>query len=199
MTNTHYTDCTADFMRRMGLTVPEPEPNSKTEALRLNLIGEELFETHKAMAAGDLIETADGFADLLYVIAGAAATYGVSFDVPNYTLTGPPRSPNAEDASAFLLEMLPALNLMAVALSGTDDDITIDEALSALGDVLAGHAAGLDLPLPELFDEVHRSNSTKDAAPAAGSVDYGKRGGKGLSYSPPDIAKVLRNAGWEVE
>ena len=194
MFDTHYVDCTADFMRRMGLPVPTPNPDASTEALRMNLIVEELSETHKAMAAGDTIETADGLADTLYVIAGAAATYGVPFDLPEYALEGPPIAPTADHASSLLLEMLPGLDLTARAMASLGNEVPIEIALVSLGDALAGEAAALGLPLRELFDEVHRSNMTKDAAPAVGVV--GKRGGKGPNYSPPDIRGVLEQAGW---
>ena len=194
MTNMHYVECTADFMRCMGFPVPIPNPDAATEALRMNLIVEELGETHKAMAAGDLIETADGLADTLYVIAGTAATYGAPFDLPEYVLECSPRMPTAEHASSLLLEMLPGLDLTARALASLGSEVSIEVALTSLGDALAGEAAALCLPLRALFDEVHRSNMSKDAAPAVGVV--GKRGGKGPNYSPPDIAGVLRQAGW---
>lgn len=194
MTVSHYVDCTADFMRRMGFPVPLPNPDAATEALRMNLILEELAETHKAMAAGDIVEAADGLADTLYVVAGAAATYGVPFDLPEYALNGPPIVPTADHASSLLLKMLPGLDLTARALASFGNEVSIEAALASLGDALTGEAAALNLPLRALFDEVHRSNMTKDAAPAVGIV--GKRGGKGPNYSPPNIRGVLERAGW---
>lgn len=49
-------------------------------ALRARLILEEARETVEAMEAGDLIETADGLADLIYVAVGTALEFGVPLD-----------------------------------------------------------------------------------------------------------------------
>jgi predicted HAD superfamily Cof-like phosphohydrolase len=48
--------------------------------MRLALIDEEVQELHDAIAAGDLIETADALADIAYVVYGAALTFGIDLD-----------------------------------------------------------------------------------------------------------------------
>lgn len=48
--------------------------------MRLALIDEEVAELHEAIAAGDLIETADALADIAYVVYGAALTFGIDLD-----------------------------------------------------------------------------------------------------------------------
>jgi len=48
--------------------------------LRIRLINEEFTELKDALAANDLIEVADGLADLAYVVFGAAITFGIDLD-----------------------------------------------------------------------------------------------------------------------
>lgn len=48
--------------------------------LRLSLLREELKETEVAMRKGDLVQIADGLADLLYVTIGTALEYGIPID-----------------------------------------------------------------------------------------------------------------------
>lgn len=56
------------------------EPNIPAKdrcQLRINLIEEELEELKEAIANGDLIEAADAFADLQYVLSGAILEFGL--------------------------------------------------------------------------------------------------------------------------
>jgi predicted HAD superfamily Cof-like phosphohydrolase len=48
--------------------------------LRIKLIHEEYIELMDALAADDIIEIADGAADLVYVIVGTCISYGIPFD-----------------------------------------------------------------------------------------------------------------------
>lgn len=54
-------------------TIPDP---SRCE-LRINLIEEELKELKDAIAANDLVEVADAFCDLQYVLSGAILEFGL--------------------------------------------------------------------------------------------------------------------------
>lgn len=47
---------------------------------RAKLIEEEAKETCDAIRAGDLVEAIDGLCDLLYVVYGAAVTFGVDLE-----------------------------------------------------------------------------------------------------------------------
>lgn len=71
----------------------------------------------------------------------------------------------------------------------------VADALADLTYVIEGTNLAFGLPSVELFDEVHASNLTKDFSnvPAGGKVR------KGADYVPPDITKVLREAGWDPE
>lgn len=46
----------------------------------MSLIAEEVQELQDAYDAGDLVEMADAWADLIYVVYGAAMTHGVNLD-----------------------------------------------------------------------------------------------------------------------
>lgn len=52
-------------------------PDAATGEFRHRLINEEIDETGTAMASGDLPGIADGIADAIYVLLGAAVTYGI--------------------------------------------------------------------------------------------------------------------------
>ena len=73
------------------------------------------------------------------------------------------------------------------AALATGDEVAILDALADLIYVVAGTAVEFGLPLPEAFDEVHRSNMSKSRS------DEGFRD-KGPDYTPPDIAGVLKES-----
>jgi len=51
-------------------------PDEKRCALRINLLEEELAELKEAIANNDLVEVADAFCDLQYVLSGAILEFG---------------------------------------------------------------------------------------------------------------------------
>lgn len=53
-------------------------PDEKRCALRINLIEEELSELKEAIASNDLVEVADAFCDLQYVLSGAILEFGLA-------------------------------------------------------------------------------------------------------------------------
>lgn len=72
-----------EFMQAMGQPMaPSPAGTVSTdvEVLRYNLIEEELGELATAQANHDVVGIADALADLLYVVYGAAHTYGIPID-----------------------------------------------------------------------------------------------------------------------
>lgn len=52
-------------------------PDEKRCALRINLIEEELKELKEAIANDDLVEVADAFCDIQYVLSGAILEFGL--------------------------------------------------------------------------------------------------------------------------
>lgn len=69
----------AKFHKTFGLPVlDEPQLISKERStLRVNLLREELKELEEAIEEGDLVEIADAFCDLQYVLSGAILEYGM--------------------------------------------------------------------------------------------------------------------------
>lgn len=63
----------APVRREPGIDVPEVP-------MRLALIAEEHAELLEAVREGDIVEVADALGDLLYVIHGAALTFGIDLD-----------------------------------------------------------------------------------------------------------------------
>lgn len=55
-------------------------PTEERVRLRERLIAEEYGETIEAIRAGDIVETADGLVDLIYVCIGAAIEFGIPLD-----------------------------------------------------------------------------------------------------------------------
>lgn len=70
------------FMQKFGQECPDKPtiPSFDIQKLRLELIDEERGELRAALAAGNLIETADAIADLLYVVYGTAVACGIDID-----------------------------------------------------------------------------------------------------------------------
>lgn len=61
----------------MSSEVPTLDVPAEVKALRCALIEEEAEEFRDAVEAGDLVGVADAIADLLYVVYGAARTFGI--------------------------------------------------------------------------------------------------------------------------
>jgi len=55
-------------------------PNEKIIALRESLIDEEFTEYQQAIMDRDIVEVADALTDMLYVIYGAGASFGIDLD-----------------------------------------------------------------------------------------------------------------------
>ena len=68
-----------EFHETYGLPV-KPAPHiedEKTNALRINLLQEELDELKQALADQDIVETLDALIDLQYVLDGAFLSFGL--------------------------------------------------------------------------------------------------------------------------
>lgn len=79
----------------------------------------------------------------------------------------------------------------------------LEEILDGAADsnyVIAGTMVTLGLPLHAAETAVHLSNMTKEVVPKLPHEKYGKGGGKGKDYQPPDIKALIERAGlvgWE--
>lgn len=79
MTKKSTIDQVQEFHETYGLSVLKTPDISdeKTNALRINLLAEELDELKEALEQGDLIETLDALIDLQYVLDGAFLSFGL--------------------------------------------------------------------------------------------------------------------------
>ena len=65
--------CDVPIMRECAIVANRVE-------LRRDILREEWRETDEAMAAGDMVELADGLADIIYVAIGTALEFGIPLD-----------------------------------------------------------------------------------------------------------------------
>lgn len=67
------------FHETYGLPVKDAPDISdeKTNALRINLLAEELDELREALEAGDMVEVLDALTDIQYVLDGAYLSFGL--------------------------------------------------------------------------------------------------------------------------
>ncbi len=83
--------------------------------------------------------------------------------------------------------MVEELGEVANAL-GLVDEVGLLDGLSDLTYVVVGTAVAYDMPLSQGFDEVHRSNMTKDFK--NDDHAFGKKG-KGANFSQPDLKGII--------
>lgn len=71
-----------EFMTKFGQEIkPNPElPKKDVQALRVDLIAEELQELRDALKDKDIVEVADALTDILYVTYGAGLAFGIDLD-----------------------------------------------------------------------------------------------------------------------
>ena len=72
-------DDVREFHETYGLPVKDTPDISdeKTNALRINLLEEEVEELKEALAAGDMVEVLDALTDIQYVLDGAYLSFGL--------------------------------------------------------------------------------------------------------------------------
>ena len=78
-----YQDLVMKFMtkhKQYQTLVPALGPPNRVKVLRLRLMMEELGELSVAIHEENLVHIADALADLLYVVFGTAAAYGIPMD-----------------------------------------------------------------------------------------------------------------------
>jgi predicted HAD superfamily Cof-like phosphohydrolase len=182
------------FHEANGAVINGINNGPEVAVLRTRLILEELAETYAALHENDVIEAADGLADLLYVIYGAAVSYGVPCsDIDEEPLGAPTLTFNRQEILRFGRMALPRLQRVVNALAIVPGDC--GPALEDLAEMVWAYAARTwGFPVRELFEEVHRSNMTKTFAKNTTGGKYGAVKPKGPSYSAPDIAGVLKTA-----
>lgn len=179
-----------EFHRLNGAVIGGLNNGPEVAVLRIRLMAEELAETIAALHQDDIVEAADGLADLLYVIYGTAVSYGVDCsDAFQKPMKPPVETFDRAGVLAFERTVLRQLSRAADAVGGAP--LYCGAALLDLAGMVCRTGSRYGLPMRELFKEVHRSNMTKTFAQNTPGGKYGSANPKGPGYSPPDIASIL--------
>ncbi len=72
-------ECVQEFHETYGLPVKNAPDisDAKTNALRINLLAEEVDELKEALETGDMVEVLDALTDIQYVLDGAYLSFGM--------------------------------------------------------------------------------------------------------------------------
>jgi predicted HAD superfamily Cof-like phosphohydrolase len=74
-------DMVREFHEAFGIAVrTKPVASPPESDLRARLLAEEVQEYYDAVEAGDIVEVADGLADIVYVAYGTALNHGIDLD-----------------------------------------------------------------------------------------------------------------------
>ena len=181
-----------DFCKLNGAVIDGVDNGPEVAVLRIRLMLEELAETVAALHENNVVEAADGLCDLLYVIYGAAVSYGIPLEDG---FLEPLCKPVAEfdrwSVLAFTYTSSPQLHAVCTELPYDANGYIALEALARLVRTVCEAGAGWGFPMRELFAEVHRSNLTKTFAKNTTGGKYGAVKPKGPGYTPPDISGIL--------
>lgn len=184
-------DMVAEFHKLNGSVINGKNNGPEVAVLRARLIVEEFAETYAALHENDVVEAADGLADLLYVIYGTAVSYGLACpDVCEPPLGRPAEAFDRGDVLRFGQMTLPRLQRVYMALIFTPYDAG-PAVFDLAEEIWMAGTRTWGFPMDKLFAEVHRSNMTKTFSPTTSGDKYGPINSKGPGYIPPNIGGVL--------
>jgi predicted HAD superfamily Cof-like phosphohydrolase len=166
-------------------------PDQAERDLRIKLIREELDEYCIAHDCDDRIEMADALADLLFVLAGTAVSYGIA-DGENVESPYDGVEP-LEGLSASFVGFLQE-DFDTYARAESDNDLlAIQSAIYHMMVEIFGIARQSHIPINAVFAEVYRSNMSKLDEHGKPVLRADGKILKSTLYSPPDIASILEN------
>jgi len=165
-------------------------PDATIRSLRRSLLAEEVQELLDAENDNDIVEIADALADIIYIAAGTAVSYGFELlDKPYGAVSERPALPHAEiraDHQAHIQNLYTAY----VSAEEANDLNLIRETLQYLMDSASACAATYNIPLQAVFSEVHASNLAKLVDGKVLRRPDGKVQ-KPISWVPPNIKAIL--------
>lgn len=192
-------------VRDFHIAFGHPHPKSvtaakitiKTKSLRIALNIEECLETLHALSGKqvDLIGLADGLADLIYVVAGAAVVAGIN--TKNYTIWT-----NKKDEEILQFRSSTYISSLVYQLNSAIDKDPHNMWADSIQDVISAAesiAISYNIPLWECFMEVQKSNMSKlgkDGKPVLHTS--GPKEGKvikGPNFREPNLKKILKKHG----
>ncbi|MGX1809740.1 pyrophosphohydrolase domain-containing protein [Nocardia sp. NPDC055321] len=195
----------AEFNRAFDIEMCDAPgwPADADVALALRLIEEEVAELHYALVARDMVETADGIVDVIYVTVGLGLRIGcIPIKLRRVGLLRDFRGPATWDAYDDIMgDRMPVdLEVFRECLADAAHErhLALTEAyIATLVSACLALAAALNLPLKTLWNEVHANNMSKLVD---GRVlrDAGGKVPKPEGRAPPDIRSVLERHGWRV-
>jgi len=169
-------------------------PDNNIRQLRKKLLNEEFNEYLHAMATYNRVEIADALGDMTYILFGTLISYGIEINEYFNTI------------DSFLLES-EGLSLDEIFINtkksiitafdiyiDSEDQNDLDKIRNSLSDLLFNIEVAsrvYNIPLEDVFNEIHRSNMSK--LDDNGKPIYREDGKvlKGKNYSPPDISKII--------
>jgi predicted HAD superfamily Cof-like phosphohydrolase len=166
-------------------------PHLAERELRRVLLIEECEEFCKAYDEDDMVEMADGLADICYIIAGTCISYGISPEGRYMS----PYEDKLIQMDIFIHtnpKTLVQEELAKYMVAERDDDLEkVRTLLVGMMDIVFGISLHLGIPINEVFLEVHRSNLSK--VEEDGKPRYREDGKllKGSRFSPPSIKPIL--------
>ena len=153
--------------------------------LRDRLLCEELEELVAAEALGDVIETVDALADILYILTGTAIVHGLPLpatDAADLACRGACKV--GTDAIADLVDLVDL-----ACRSGDTGAAT--ERIAELDAVVRTRCARERIPIDAVLAEVHASNLSKLDADGQPLYRHDGKVAKGPRFWAPNIAAVL--------
>ena len=136
-------------------------PTQNVIDLRLKLIDEEFQELRDATDANDIVEAADAHADLLYVIYGTAAQFGIHIRYYHPQITeAVARLPSKHATDQLFQTIDTRYNELKAAIVNRDVQ-AVTNALYFLLISVYDSADSYGIPINACFIEVHASNMTK--------------------------------------
>jgi predicted HAD superfamily Cof-like phosphohydrolase len=168
-------------------------PNEDVEKLRISLVQEEMTETINAMKRRDMIEVADGLADVLVVTLGTHNAYGLdsAHDYHGKMPSHAPRFPDAEKMDIMIEGFKAHCNDFPMYLRSREIH-EVQAACDEIVELVLDTSLFFGIDILPVFMEVHWSNKTKfgkDGRPIKNEMGKVK---KGPDYQKPDIDRVLK-------
>lgn len=187
----------AEFHRLLSCTIGDPNaPKITDHLLRVKLLQEETQETMTALDAGDMIETIDGFCDVLFVTLGAGVTFGLDLWTTCRQITLPRAGapmPSLEPLQ-FLRRQLANESFLATHMIAKGDLLQSEYHLGRVLYAVRWLVEAMPINIEPFWMEVFRANLEKADGPIR---EDGKRL-KPDGWTPPDHAAIYRRLYGEI-